>query len=80
MTKSEIITQVNEITNETQRGANTASRVGGVLSTIVANTQLQNAVISDQGGNLDILDAGVYLINQPLNKINLPNPANMALS
>lgn len=77
-TKAELITQADEIKNETQQGANTANRVGTMLNDIIDSTTIGGGVYAMDLDSLpySIQNGGVYyVINGDIYDIALPTPS-----
>lgn len=78
-TKAELVTQANEIKNETIRGANTANRVGTMFKDLIDSTTTGGGVYAMDLDNASVIinNAGLYYVaTPPSNGINFDDPTN----
>lgn len=76
-TLTDLITQADQIKNETEKGANTANRIGTMLNDMITSSQLINTADNPPFSNFDIQTPGVYRINSACDAILLPDPSVM---
>lgn len=78
-TKAELITQAEEIKNETIQGANTANRVGTMFNDLIDSTTSGGGIYAMDLDNdtFAIQNAGVYYVaSYPSHGITFPDPVN----